>query len=95
MKIQVGTAEQYQDIGAGETYLAVPYSFVADDGALIEERSQSFPLTATQEEIVAFLNQALTVYQDNLARHQEAAKQQVALDNASTVAAAISGLTIE
>lgn len=94
MKIQVGDATQYQDIDQGVTLLAVPYSILDDNDVLLQERVQSFPLTATTEEITDFLNRALQVYKDNVARHEETKTLQEGLDNATSVAATISNITI-
>lgn len=95
MKIQVGEANQYQDIDAGVTLLAVPFTIQDDDGTVLSERVQSFPLDATEADITDFLNRALQVYQDNVARHAEAQVLQAGLDNSAEVAAAISNITIE
>lgn len=94
MKIQAGTAEQYQDIDQGVTLLAVPYTITDDTDTVVQERVQSFPLEATAEDITAFLTQSLQVYKDKVATHEEAKVLQAGLDNAGAVAAAISGITI-
>lgn len=94
MKIQAGTAEQYQDIDQGVTLLAVPYTITDDTDTVVQERVQSFPLEATADDIKAFLTQSLQVYKDKVATHEEAKVLQAGLDNAGEVAAAISGITI-
>lgn len=94
MKIQVGTAAQYQDIDAGATLLAVPYEIIGDDESVLQERIQSFPLETTQDDITAFLNRSLQVYKDKVATHESAKALQIGLDNSSEVAAEISGITI-
>jgi hypothetical protein len=94
MKIQVGQAEQYQDIGAEQTYLNVPFQILDDDGTVLQDRNQSFPLNATEDEIKEFLARSLQVYQDNVARYEASKALQEGMDNATQVAQAISGLTM-
>lgn len=94
MKIQVGTAQQYQDIDAGVTLLAVPFQILDDADVVVQDRVQSFPLDATQEDITELLNRSLQVYKDNVATHEAAKVLQAGMDNADAVASQISGLTI-
>jgi hypothetical protein len=94
MRLIVGKVEQYQDHDSGQTLQRVPYTIVDDEGVLLMERHQSFPLAATAEEITATLQSALAVYKDAVERHEGAKELQAGLDNASQVGEVITGLEI-
>jgi hypothetical protein len=111
MQLKVGTVEQYLDIANNETRQRVPYQIVepiVDEGGVavldeqqqptftvLSESNQSFPLTATQEEILEVLTRALEVYKTEQAGAAASVAAQAELDTASQVGEAISGLTIE
>lgn len=93
LTITAGTITQYQDIDSGETLQAVPWSVTEEDQELLSG-VQSFPLTATADEITAFLARRLQVYQDDAARFEEAQAHQADLDHAAGVAEEMSGISI-
>jgi hypothetical protein len=95
MKLIVGKVEQYQDFDSGQSLQRVPYQIVDDAGVQLMERHQSFPLTATTDEIKIALESALAVYKDAVERHEGAKELQSGLDNASQVGEAITGLEIQ
>lgn len=91
MEITTGVVAQYQV--EGETLQSVPWS-IKDGATVLQEGSQSFPLSATADEVKAFLTQTLQVYQDDAARHAEASVRQAELDAAAQVASELSNITI-
>lgn len=95
MKLQTGTVSIEMDTTTGESYQSVPFTILADDDAVLQEKIQAMPLAATKDEIVAMLTQALAVYKENAARFVDTSVHQAALDNASVVAGEISNLSIE
>lgn len=94
MKLIVGKVEQYQDYDSDQTLLRVPFQIVDDEGVQLMERHQSFPLTASQEEITEVLNRSLAVFKENTERYEAIKEHQANLDAASQVADVISGLEI-
>lgn len=99
MKIQIEEVSQYQDIEAGETLQSVAWSISEtvegdEGGVVLLTGIQSFPLSATAEDIKSFLVRRLEVYKQDLASHERSQELQENLDNATKVAEEVSGLTI-
>lgn len=92
--LKSGTASTYQDIDAKETRIVVPYEILDASGTVVNEVKQSFPLSATEEEIKTALEQALTVYTDDHNRFEEGKVAQAVLEASTGVTAAISNITI-
>lgn len=108
-KLKVGTAEQYQDIEQDETRLRVPFGVyrpvldeneqpVVEEGEavleLVEERIDSFPITATKEEVQETLQRHLTVIEEDWKRFEANKEREAALAQSQEVAASISGITL-
>lgn len=99
MKIQIQEVTQYQDIEAGETLQSVAWSISEEvegeeNGMVLMTGIQSFPLSATAEDIKSFLVRRLEVYKQDVLSHQRAQELQDGLDNATKVAEEVGGLTI-
>lgn len=93
MQIQTLTAKQYTDPDSGNTFQAVPWQIV-EDGEVLIEATQSFDLSASADDIRAFLSQTLAVYKEDAARYEANQAQQEALDSAAEVAVEISNISI-
>jgi hypothetical protein len=94
MKLKVGQAEQYQDIDQNETRLRVPFTVLNEAGELVEERNESFPISATVTEVRETLQRHLTVIEEDLTRHEANKERDAQLAQSQEVAAAISGITL-
>lgn len=94
MKIQAGEVTQYLDQDSGNTFQAVPWTITDDSGAVLFQATQSFDLSATVDEITAFLAQTLAVHQEDMARAEDSQALQVDLDNAVEVASQVSNIVI-
>lgn len=99
MKIEVQEVTQYQDIEAEATLQSVAWSISEavegeEDGTVLLTGIQSFPLTATAEDIKSFLVRRLEVYKQDVASHERSQELQDSLDNATKVAEEVDGLTI-
>lgn len=90
--LKTGQAKQYLDNGV--TLLAVPFDIINEDGETVHSMAQSFPLTATADEIRDALAQALAVYTEDNTRYEANKEQQAALEASSAVAEEISNITI-
>lgn len=96
--ITAGEVTQYQDIDSGDTLQNVPWTITEGEGKKAVELlsgNQSFPLTASAEEVTEFLTRRLEVYKDDSARYEGAKEHQENLDHAAGVAEEISGVTIK
>lgn len=103
MQITAGTITQYLDIDSGDTFTNVPWVITephdGSDGLPPGERTvfegnQSFPLTATKEEVTDFLARTLQVHIDDLARHESSKEFQANLESAANLSAELSGTVI-
>jgi hypothetical protein len=99
MKIQIQEVTQYQDIDAGVTLQSVAWSISEavkgnESEAVLLTGIQSFPLSATAEDIKSFLVRRLEVYKQDVASHERSQELQDNLDNATKVAEEVGGLTI-
>lgn len=99
MKIEIKEVTQYRDIDADETLQSVAWSISeAEEGneseAVLLTGIQSFPLSATAEDIKSFLVRRLEVYKQDVLSHQKAQELQDNLDNATKVAEEVGGLAI-
>jgi hypothetical protein len=92
--LKVGTAEHYQDIEQNETRLRVPFEILTAEGEVATERIESFPLTATEDEIREVLQRHLTVYTEDFNRYEANKEHQESLNTSQEVAENISGLTL-
>lgn len=95
MKLRIKEARQEPQPDSETPILAVHYEIQDEDGNLLKESVQAFPLETTADEVREFAARSLAVYKENVERHEEAKKLQASLDNASEVAEALTGLTIE
>lgn len=93
--LKVGQAENYEDIEQKETRLRVPFSIVDETGAVATERIESFPLTATKEEVTETLQRHLTVYTEDHARFEAGKARQASLDQSQSLAGEISNTIIQ
>jgi hypothetical protein len=93
--LKVGQAENYQDIEANETRLRVPFTIVDETGAMVTERIDSFPITATQAEVEETLKRHLDVYTADHERYEASKAHQEALDQSQTLAEKISNKVIQ
>lgn len=99
MKIEIKEVTQYRDIDADETLQSVQWSISEaqegeENGMVLLTGIQSFPLTATAEEIKDFLTRRLEVYKQDVLSHERAQGLQDDLDHATKVAEEVGGLTI-
>ena len=107
--LKVGTAEQYQDIEQNETRLRVPFGVyrpvldeneqpVVEGGEavleLVEERNESFPITASLAEVQEVLARQLAVIEEDHKRFEANKEREAALAQSQEVAASISGITL-
>jgi hypothetical protein len=93
--LKVGIAETYQDIEQRETRLRVPFSIVDEAGAVVTERNESFPITATLTEVEETLKRHLDVYAADHERFEAGKAHQEALDQSQSLAGEISNKTIQ
>src|SRR4051812_37106353 len=82
-KLQTGKATQYLDTDSGQTLLNVPFEITDEEGTVVHAMGQSFPLTATQDEIKEVLERHLAVYTADHASHEAAKDFQSQLDSSS------------
>ena len=95
MTITSGTVTTYNDIDSGETLQAVPWTIFDTDGVtVLNSATQAFPLTASVDDITAFLTQTMQVYKDDVARQAATAQLQADLDLAAVTATQSSNITI-
>lgn len=105
--LKVGTVEQYLDIDSDTTMQRVPYEILETkepdedtpegeepEPEVVQTRIQAFPLDATAEEITDALKGALEVFKSEAARAEASKAAQAALDEASQVGEAITGVEI-
>ena len=92
--LKVGTAEQYQDIEQNETRLRVPFKVFDENDVLVEERNESFPITASLAEVQEVLARQLTVIEEDHKRFEANKEREAALAQSQEVAASISGVTL-
>ena len=90
--LKTGEAKQYSD--SGVTLLSVPFDIINEEGVVVHSMAQSFPLTATADDIKAMLTQHLSVYTEDNARYEAGKEQQAALEASAEVAKEISNLTL-
>jgi hypothetical protein len=93
--LKVGTAEAYEDIEQKETRLRVSFAIVDQTGAVATERIDSFPITATKEEVQETLKRHLDVYTEDHERFEAGKVRQAGLDSAQQLAAEISSTIIQ
>lgn len=94
MKITAGTIANYNDTESNTVLQSLPWSITDDEGALLLEGNQSFPLDASTDDLRAFLSKRLATYQSDVATYDSAQALQAGLDNAANVASEINGLAI-
>lgn len=92
--LKVGTAEQYQDIEQDETRLRVPFKVFDENDVMVEERIDSFPITASKEEVQETLARHLAVIEEDHKRYAANKDREAALAQSQEVAASISGITL-
>lgn len=92
--LKVGRAETYQDIEQNETRLRVPFKVFDENDVMVEERNESFPITATADEIRETLQRALTVIEEDHRRYEANKDREAALAQSQEVAASISGIIL-
>ncbi len=102
ISLKVGKIEQYPDFDSGQTLQRVPYEIIETsivDGEpeekVLMERHQSFPLTATKDDIIEVLTRSLTVYKENVARYEASKERQANLDHAAQIGEELTGLEIQ
>ena len=91
--LTVGTAEHYEDISQKETRLKVPFA-ISDENGIVYEQIQSFPLSATADEIKESLERALRTYTEDSKRYEEAHTRRVVLEESLKTATEISNLSL-
>lgn len=97
MLITTGKVRTYEDADSGETLQSVPWAITEGEGEDAVELLtgiQSFPLSATKEDVSDFLSRRLEVYKADVASHEAASVRQADLEHAAEVAEEISGITI-
>lgn len=92
--LKVGTAEQYQDIEQDETRLRVPFKVFDENDVMVEERVDSFPITASKDEVKETLARHLAVIEEDHKRFAANKEREAALAQSQEVAASISGITL-
>lgn len=88
--LKTGDATQYLE--GNETLLSVPFDIINEDGEVVHSMAQSFPLTATADEIKEALAKHLEVYTEDHIRFEANKEQQAKLDASAAVAKEISNL---
>jgi uncharacterized membrane protein len=92
--LKVGNAEQYQDIDQNETRLRVPFKVFDENDVMVEERIDSFSITATKDEVQETLERHLAVIEEDHKRYEANKEREAALAQSQEVADTISGITI-
>ena len=92
--LKVGKPEQYQDIEQNETRLRVPFQVLDEDGEVLTERIESFPISVKVSEVKETLKRHLDVYTDDHQRYEAGKEHQANLDQSQQVIDEISGLTL-
>lgn len=93
-KLNVGTAAQYQAPETNEDRIVVPFEIVDESGTVVFEHKESFPITATEDEIREVLARHLTVFEEDTNRHETVKDRQEKADAAQEVTANISNITL-
>jgi hypothetical protein len=92
--LKVGKAETYQDIEQSETRLRVPFKVFDENDVLVEERNESFPITATLAEVQEVLKRQLEVIEEDHKRFAANKDREAALAQSQEVADSISGIIL-
>jgi hypothetical protein len=95
LKARIGQVTTYRDAEAHEQRMRVPVLLTDESGAIVYEHVQSFPLTATVDEIQAHAAKVRDTYAEDAARHEATKELQTQQDAAAQTAAQISGLEIQ
>ena len=94
LKARIGEVQNYRDAEAHEERMRVPVILTNEAGETVYEHVQSFPLTATAEEIKAHAARVRDVYVEDHERHEASKEHQAHLDAAAETAAALSNLDV-